>query len=993
MNRTRSSFSGLALLLASGTILVAQSLETGALTGTVRDTAGKPLAAVQIDAASGQTRRTAVTDAQGRYRLNLLGLGRWSMTVHAPSYQTASARVVLGINETQAVNFKLQPLAGATVEVLAKPEDINQASTQISSNFSSEALAGLPADFSSVTPLDAILATVPGVQSNGNNNFQFYGGTGDQNLFVVDGNITNSTKANSAQNGVSGLPPREFMESIEVVTGGFGAEYNVLGGVINMATKSGSNHWVGELFWYTNFPNSSAKVLYNANAGQGLPNPVTTNTRYGATLGGPIIKDKVFFFLGVQGTKSVTPPAGVAGANWNGFVSSPSTQNGPNTLSAKVNWIINTDHELVLATTNVRSSFDTGSSYPSSSWKATGSADTGGHGYSENQTTNLTWNWTVNPNLFLVTSVGNHTDPNHQFSNKPLVNDTAVSFFDYQYFLTGPGANAPNKPDGYEFYDYIGGTTATPIASSNPNRQFRADLTWTPANHTVRAGYSLQRARVDSSTSRTSVYSIFSIYNSWGFTGDPTDLQLYQNEGIRISQQGTYAGIYVKDLWEVAPGLRIDYGLRFDSIRFVGNNPPISGQQLLNFSNFRRQMQPRLGIAWDVHRDGRTKLYANFGRFFETMPLQSFDWASTSLTSLYYWNASTWTYNPNYTDTQVPYAIKTNPATGLPYAPYVSYDLGSTSQNPPMANDLRLPHKDVLLLGGDQVLPGGWTVGANWRWWKLKDPITLSMFSNPDGSNAFPGEVGSSVIWNPHPGPVTFTNGDGKVLTWDSPFPDPKEVFIALNLHARYQGSLGFLAANYTWTHHYGNYRGLSIASTAQAANNNAWAGSANTTSDWFYYQTINSGNNEANPVHEFKLTGEFAVPVAGQKLNVGAVFTWQSGYGLTATIPVSNVLHNAFLGGYMNTSSNGIMSNYGHTPSISNLDLNLNMALKFGPLTVTPSVAISNVFNTRSTTAIDTVKELGHYDNVDHPVSPYFGLPIGWQPGRAITAGLSVQF
>jgi hypothetical protein len=972
---------------------MAQSMSTGAVIGVVKDASGKPLAGAQVRAASGQTTRTVVTNDQGQYRFGLLGLGKWTVTVAQAGYQTSSAPMVVGINDTLTLNFKLAAVAAATVAVNANAEALDVATTQTTTTFDSEHLAQLPANFTSVNALDAIVSTVPGVQSTGGNNFQFFGGTQDQNLFVVDGNNTNSTRKNQSFSWVGGLPPKEFMESIEVVTGGFGAEYNVLGGVINMATKTGSNTWAGDAFWYTNFPNATAKQLYNEQAGQATPTPYATSTRYGVTVSGPLVKDKVFFFLGVQGAQTKTPAQGEGGANWNGYVSSPATNDGPNTFSAKVNWIINSDHELVLATTNVKQSFDEGNAYPNpgnmNGLLATGSGNVGNHGYYENQTTNLTWNWTITPSLFLVTSLGNHTDPYHLYPNAPLTNGVALSFYDYQYFLSGPGANAPNKPANSEYYAYVGGNLGLAISQTNPNKQVRLDLTWAPRNHTVKVGYSLQQARFDSSGSDTAAYSIYSDFNNYGMTGDPTDLEYLFIGGYNVSQKATYTGYYAKDLWEIVPGLRLDYGLRFDSLCFVGNNPPIVGQQLLNFSNFHRQMQPRLGLAWDVHKDGKTKLYANFGRFFETMPMQNFAWASASVVYLNYWNASQWAYNSSYTNTQVPYTINTDPATGRPYAPYQTFSFGSTSQNPPMANDLRLPHKDMLLLGGDQVLKGGWSVGATWRYWKIADALLTSYFSNPDGSNAFPGDVSSTVVWNPRPGPVTFTTGAGKVLSWDSPFPDPKEVFIALNLHANFQSEKGFLSANYTWTHHYGNYRGLAMAGTTANANSNTWGGGANSTSDWMYYQTINSGNNEANPVHEFKLSGYYAIPVLGQKLNVGPVFTWQSGYGLTAAIPFSNVIPGAFRGGYLDTAYNGIMSNYGHTPSFTNLDLNLNMVIKAGPMSVTPSAAITNVFNTRSVAGVYTKMQLPYGGGPD----PFFGMPIGWQPGRAITAGVSVKF
>lgn len=995
MRRASLICTPLAFLLAGSGTLMAQSLETGAVIGVVKDASGKPVAGIPVRATSAQTTRTVVTDGQGRYRLGLLRLGKWNLAVSPNGYQTSTATVVLGINDTVTLNFNLVPVATATVEVNAQAEALDLTTTQTTTNFSAERLAQLPSDATSVNALDAIVGTVPGVQSTGLHQFQFFGGASDQNLFVVDGNNTNNTAYNISYNLVNGLPPKEFMESIEVVTGGFGAEYNVLGGVINMATKSGSNVWAGATYWYTNFPNSTAKQLYNADAGQNEPAPYNKNTRYGLTVGGPIVKDKVFFFLGVQGAKTVQPPAGLGGANWNGYVSSPATNNGPNTLSAKVNWIINPSHELVLSTTDVKQSFDGGNHFPSYGSYSTGSNNSGTHGYYNNQNTNLTWNWAATPRLFLVTSLGLHTDPMHTFANQPSPDGNWHPIWDFRYFIDGPGASAPNKPNGYQFFDYVGGSGAPTQSESNPNKQIRLDLTWAPSNHVVKAGYNLQRTRLDRSSSEIYGTSIYSNYVNYGMTGNPNDLEQMYYSGFHLSLKGSYGSYYVKDLWEFAPGLRLNYGLRFDTMRLEGVIPPNAGKELLNFSNLGRQIQPRLGVTWDVHRDGQTKLYADLGRFFETMALANFAWASSTSLKYSYWNPNQWVYNSTYGADQPAFTILSDPATGRPYAPYLTFNFGFLSENPPLANDLRLPHKDMLLLGGDQVLKNGWTVGGNLRWWKVADPIVRSHFTNPDGSNAFPGDVSTTVVWNPRPGPVTFTAGNGKVLTWNSLFPDPKEVYLALNLHARLQRENLFLTADYTWTHHYGNFRGLTASRTAVAANaTSLTSGQPNDTSDWYYYQTIASGNNEANPVHELKLTCTYGLLVWGQKVNISPVFLWQTGFGLTKVVPITNILPNAMTeGANWDYAPDNKMSNMGHTPTHSNLDLNLDTVIKAGPVTITPSVAITNVFNTRAIAGYGTEMERGAIPGDPHPLNPYFGMPMAWQPGRTITAGVSIKF
>lgn len=981
-------FTGLAALIAGGGMLGAQSLSTGALAGTVTDPSGKPIPGALVRAVSSQTTRTATSDSQGRFNLTLLGLGQWTLTTQSKGFQTMVARTSLGINETRTVNFRMVAVSEATVVVVAQAQELDFTATQVNTSFDAATLTKIPGNFISLTPLDDIVGTVPGVQANGSNSFQVFGGTADQNLFVVDGNNTNSTAANGAQMVMSGLPPREFLQSVEVVTGGFGAEYNVLGGVVNMSTKTGSNTWTGEAYAYTNFPNSEAKRLFNANAGQSQPAGNATHTRYGATVGGPILKDRLFLFVGAQGSHVKAPASGLLGANWNGFRSSSTKVNGPNTLSLKLNWIINSDHELVLADTEVNQNISSGAMYPPTMLFQTGSNNTGTSTKYDNRTTNLTWNWNISPQLFLVTSIGDHTDKSRSTPSQASPDGSWNPIYDYRYFLTGPGASAENKPNGFEFFSFTGGTGTYTSRDSNPNKQGRVDLTWFPANHTVKVGYSRQEASYDHGTNATRSYSIYSPESNYGMTGDPGDLERLEHAAQIISQKGTYIGYYAKDLWEVMPGLRLEYGVRFDSFTLTGNYGVNAGRQMLKFSNLGRQLQPRLGVSWDVHRDGKTKLYANFGRFFETMPLNNFSWAASSSYLFSYWNASQWTYNSNYGVLDPAYTINNDPATGQPYAPYLTIPYGSSTQNPPMANDLRLPHKDMILIGGDQVLDGGWVVGGSWRWWTLKDPLTTSYFVNPDGTDAFPAEVTAPVIWNPRPGPVTFTAGSGEVLTYDSPYPDPKEIFLGLNLHATLQRETWSVRADYTWTHHYGNFRGLSTADTTAMASSGFNPGRTNNTSDWAYYQTINSGNNEANPVHEFKVAGSVAIPVFGQKLNVAPAFTWQSGYGLTRNIPISSVLPGALMGAYNYTSDNRIMSNMGHTPTWSQLNLTLNMTIKAGPMSITPTASITNFFNARSPQAYDTIPR-----RAGGVLNPYFAMETSYQTGRAVTAGLSVTF
>ncbi len=827
MSRTSPILASVALLLIGSHALVAQSLQTGAITGVVKDAEGKLMAGIQIQAKSGQTQRAAVTNAKGEYRLSLMNPGVWILTVGSKDYQVYTVKATVGINETHTAHFRLRPQAeaGATVVVAAKADALDITTPQIATNFNAGIIAKIPSDMTSLNGLDGVMAAIPGVQSAGINVYNIMGGTHDQNLFTVDGNITNQTRNNQGGSGTASMrgtrigdlavsvqPPREFIENVEVVTGAFGAEYNALGGVINVLTKSGSNTWAGDLFYATNFPNSIARPKWQANATppDREPLPQDKYQRYGATVSGPLVNDKLFLFLGYQSFKDKFPPSTNTGTNWNGLASDSPTVDGPNILSLKLNWFATPEHQLVLSTTRASTEQRGGHQYPAAYNLAAGTLDSGFLWTAKSQTVNLTWNWLVSSDLFVVTSLGKFSNPSHRTPSTPSPDGTYSSVTDMRYWITGPGRDATNKPQNFAYWSYnTGSSVYGPASSDNPNQQFRIDLSWSRGNHQVKAGFLQQDSRMEDSASTSAKYSLLNSTTgrSYSLFGDPNGLEEIWNGPSNRVFKGYLRSYYLKDVWEVVPGVRLDAGVRYEPFRFVGGSGEFDGVELGKFANFGRQIQPRLGVTWDLNNDGKTKLYAHWGRFFETMPLESVSWANTTASYINYWMQSRFTYNPDYLNGQSPFTILTNPATGQPYAPNYALNFGRVGKASPHATDLRLPHKDTLTLGGDWILPKGWSAGGFWQYWTMKDVLEDSYFLNDNGSAAFSGMT-QKVVWNPHSGPVTFVDSSGQVKTWNSPFPDPVDKYISLNLHARHQGENHFLAVDYTWVHHYGNYRG-----------------------------------------------------------------------------------------------------------------------------------------------------------------------------------------
>ncbi len=985
----------LATILVFGLPLAAQSLQTGAIAGTVRDPSGKPVKGITVRAESGQTRSVQTTSESGEFRFPLLLPGTWEVTVHGTGWQTVRGTFRVGSGSTQNANFKLTPIQTAVVEVLGSVQNIDVTSSQTSINLDADLISSLPKDLTNSNGLQGVLASLPGINVYAGNDTSYYigGGSHDQNLFTVDGTITNLTSNNQGSKTVSSQPAMEFIESVEVVTGGFGAEYNVLGGAINVNTKSGTNTFAGEVFGYTNFPNQAAVGKYNTRTTPPMypPGLADKYVRYGFAFGGPIIKDELFFFIGYQGFHDRLPPT-QGGINWNGLASATATQEGPNLTTLKVNWIINQSNQLILSSTDTKRVDHMGAQYPGSTMWQAGTLDMGQISTYRSESTSLTWNWLISPTMTLVTSAANFTNPTHIRPNTGGSGGMSTSIWDSRYWVTGPGRSAAQKPDGYDYWYYITGDGYLPQQDSwNPNRQIRFDFTWSPGNHTIKAGILRSDTRNEIAQGARRFFYLYTPANNGSPIGDPDALEMYQVDAYKSVIKGRMTSYYIKDQWEVTKGLRLELGARYDPFRFTGGAGPFDGVELGRFESLEHQFQPRLGVTWDVRNDGKTKFYANWGRSFQTMPLQSVSWASVSSSSDQFWTADHFTYNPDYTGSTAPFTILNDPSTRAPYAPDVVFTYGNYGKPSPRATDIRLPHKDLLVIGWDQEFTPNWTSGASWRFSETRNALDKSYFTNDDGSPAFPG-VREKVLWNPRPGPVTFVDSDGNERTWESRFPTPVDRFISLNLHGRYQDSATLLSLDYTWIHHYGNYRGISPNFMTYQTGSSVPVGSTNDTNEFNFYRTIASGNFENNPTHEVKLHGNRTFKVLEQEVSVGLVCTWSSGLGLSKGIPIGVLYPNYVGGSWQAIQPDNQRGDMGRLPSVLNLDFNLSGRIRIGKCTLKPVFSMTNLLNRRTATGYYTSLVRG-YSAASATPDPNFGMENAWQSGRAFTAGASLSF
>jgi hypothetical protein len=329
----------------------------GRIRGAVTDPTGAVVSGASVTATSTDTGVKTVlkTNAAGEYLFPELPVGTYSVTATAPGFKTFTATgIVLNTNQEYVESIKL-PVGGSseTLEVQADTMQVNTTDIQLSNVVTSQEMVELPLIGRGFTALETIL---PGVQAS-SDRFGSYSADGaetQQSEYLINGADTNDI----ALNTVVLSPNLDAIDQFALITGPLNAEYDRnSGGIVSATIKQGSNHFHGDVFEFyrDTFLNTSSFFQSQFTTG-GAFSGVKTNTAYhqnifGGTVGGPIIKDKLFFFFAYQGTHQRVP-----GTNGGGSTSVFSTAQRTGDFSAEL------DH----ATNPVSSSYELGNSGPDS---------------------------------------------------------------------------------------------------------------------------------------------------------------------------------------------------------------------------------------------------------------------------------------------------------------------------------------------------------------------------------------------------------------------------------------------------------------------------------------------------------------------------------------------------------------------------------------------------------------------------------------------------
>ncbi|HTE52051.1 MAG TPA: TonB-dependent receptor [Kofleriaceae bacterium] len=298
-NRHLGTFAVAGLLLGGIGTAHAQDSTTGAVRGQVRDQADKEPVIGATVVASGpalQGTQASITDETGQYSIANLPPGTYEVVVYFADAKFSRTNVLIQLGKVAKVNIGIdtKATAGETIVIEGRAPLIDQQSTKVGNTVTHDYTDNIPTG----RTFGAVLGAAGGSQND------FYGtsvggSTSVENTYIVEG-------VNTTDPGFGLLStnlPNEFVQETEIITGGYNAEYGrSTGGVINVITKSGSNQFHGSVFGYWTPGGLVADERVTPRAGNSIDREDNLNNRFdfGAEVGGPIVKDRLWFHAGIN---------------------------------------------------------------------------------------------------------------------------------------------------------------------------------------------------------------------------------------------------------------------------------------------------------------------------------------------------------------------------------------------------------------------------------------------------------------------------------------------------------------------------------------------------------------------------------------------------------------------------------------------------------------------------------------------------------------------
>ena len=608
-----------AAIVLAGAAVRAQS--TGALvTGVIADEQGGALPGVTVTARNVDTgaTRTAVTEGDGRYRLSGLAPGPYELTAQLDGFAAAEVKglaLTIGLELRRDLKLGLQALQEAvTVSGAAPVVEITR--TEVASVITQQQIATLPVEGRSAITLSLLL---PGTSTDTTRpqrpgaNVGTGGMTTAGTNYIVDGLNNMISRAGDAREDLPQSAIQEFKVHLSQMPAEYGGRS---GGVVSVVTKNGTNRLAGEAFEF--FRNKSLNTLNKFQAERqeqfGEPKPDFLRHQFGFAVGGPIIRDRAHFFASVERTnieEFFTVSTGrpdLYGANEGTFEGGSFTNV----------YFVKADVQLTpRQTANVRYSNQASVQYCQSCGGTAASFGT------DNAVPGFTYygghNWQLSNRVFnefaiLYAESNQTTDPSPRY--------------------TPPGYSTSVGSARYVFPSFSWG--ASPGTNfNNVYQQFRNATTVSAGQHLVKFGGGVQILP-------TYMYNPGTPLGTWTFGTDQyfnTDDPNFFFAGLTAPIQFTASlptfspqnlshtyEAYVQDEWRLGSRLTVNAGLRYDRQTRIWNENFTQSRypQPLPYVDFASRgdadnIAPRVGLAWDLHGDGRSVVRAGYGLIFGNM--------------------------------------------------------------------------------------------------------------------------------------------------------------------------------------------------------------------------------------------------------------------------------------------------------------------------------------------------------------------------------------
>jgi hypothetical protein len=920
---------------------------TGSIQGTVTDASGAAVSGARVEASSPALVRplTVTTDAGGTYVFASLPPGTYTLTVSASGFATIKQEgISLQIGKVLSADLQLQVgNVAENVVVTSEAPIVDVTQSKVATNISQEFFDKLPKGRN----FDSLIALAPGARpETKGGGYQIDGASGSENVFIIDGvevtNLQTGTLPRQAQ------VPFEFLQEIQVKSSGFEAQYGgATGGVINTVVRSGSNEFHGQGSFYYNTDGLNARprptlrlnplndnvgdYFFNRKDGFELINP-------GFSLGGPMVKDKLWFFTSyfpsVERTERTTALRG-------GTIGTFDATDRTDFLTTKLDYApfqkLRTSFTYLYSPRKVngflpsQQGTDAAQAWDQRGFRQPSSSYTFAADYTA--TSRLIFSVRGGYNYRNYKDYGIPRGTRYRFAN------SNVGLAGVPANLQGPAGNF--TPDNRQ-------TTMDIQTRFNVSADVSYITNWFGQQHSFRGGYQTNRLHNEANAGTWPDGYIFIYWNQTrvpisgtpqrGTYGHYID-RVFATAG-NVNSDNT--SVYFQDSWQATRRLTLNLGFRTER-EFLPSFRTDSGiaSRAIEFG-FGDKLAPRLGFAYDVFGNSKLKVYGSYGLFYDLMkyemPRGSFGGDR--------WKDFVYT---------------------LDTADFTKIKPGSTPGKLIETIDWRIPSNDPSDNTIDPQLKPmreqAFDFGADWAWSdrlvfstrythkKLDRTIEDVGILTPAGEKYFIANPGLGLTADPK------TWGPGIPVT-----PKAKRVYDAVEFRAdkRFSNNYTF-SASYTWSRLFGNYGGL-----ASSDENGRTSPNVNRYFDlpFMSYDArgrLVEGLLATDRPHTFKFFGSYILKSRLGETNFAPTFFAFSGTPLTSEVAAFHVP----------IFANG-RGDLGRTPFFTNTDLLLHHEFQFPGLgeryRLRFEANFTNLFNQNTVT--------NKAVNVTHPNDPEIQFP-----------------